>query len=665
MLRELPAALNSEMSLLKTPVSSGKRRRTSNKSGRRFTVKKESGQKNSLPSPAAFPRRAKKVHNAFRLMATGALFFVLLSTISSWRSRAAKRRIQHGGRGAEELGRHGSFHSLFSFRRGSRGVKSGKATNSAQKSVLESNATVPDIANQLEHEANGSETLTSGSGSAAVGISSDEDPKDSTENAPATNSRTEQIDEQAVSFEELPERIEWYSREDYKDGSRPMCRISKPYILSNGTILLPDWMEVHEKLLQRCGLGTHSFYPSSTGPVGLERTRDISSDVALTIHPERFQEPTHIASVYLTEHILKSSYLFDVFGGDAKPVDGVKEHHCYTSEKDSTCALPRPAQALLKPAIFVPKRIEIAPAAMWSRQLVDMFGKAHGHGHEATHLNASTILIKSHEGQSENLIGTSFRSILSTDGMFRHLPPNALLSSNFYSLSNGIDKSPKKREAGEECNVSIGIASSGEGKGGIQGAEDLKEKIEVLSKLAVSGSSVETRLISISPTVSLQDHIKEMQELDIYLGGSGDEMSSIGFLRSSSSAFELMPFGIKPNTHESLARALGLEYTNIRGKPQVDFFKRCIDGEIFNLRKKGTLAFTESPEWEEPVVKAWDDAVSEFVLSGSSSLDILTAEPPINNYHARVCAQRQNIEIAIEETARKIILLAKDKCSGS
>lgn len=655
------------MSSLKTPVSSGKRRRASNKSGRRFTVKKESGNKNNLPSPAAFPRKAKKVQNAFRLMATGAIFFILLSTITSWRSRVAKRRMQNGGRGAAELGRQSSFRSLFSFRLGRRAVKSGNANSFVEKSVLESHETVPGIANQIEQEPNGSVALDSRSESAAVGVSSDEDPKDPTENAPASKSEAGQVDEEPVSFEELPERIEWYSREDYKDGSRPMCRISSPYILSNGTILVPAWMENHDKLLQRCGLGTHSFYHSSTGPVGLERTRDISSDFALTIHPERFQEPTHIASVYLTEHILKSSYLFDVFGGDAKPVNGVKEHHCYTSENDSTCALPRPVPALLKPAIFVPKRIETAPTAMWSRQLIDMFGKAHGHGHEATHLNASTMLIKSHQGQSEHLIGTSFRSILTTDGMFRHLPPNALQHSNFYSLKNGIDKSPKQQVAGEECKVSIGIADSGEGegKGGIQGAENLREKIEVLSKLAVPGSSIETRLISISPTVSLPDHIKEMQELDIYLGGSGNEMSSIGFLRSSSSAFELMPFGIKPNTHESLARALGLEYTSIRGKPQVDFFKRCIDGEIFNLRKKGTLSFTESPEWQEPVAKAWDDAVSDFVLSGSSSLDILTAEPPINNYHARVCAQKQNIEIAIDETARKIILLAKEKCSGS
>lgn len=660
-----PAAeLKCKMSQLKTPVSSGKRRRASNKTGRRF-VKKDSSQKNSLPSPATFPRKVKKAHKVFRFMATGALFFIILSTMFSWRSRASKRRMRSGGRGASQLEKQRSFRSLFSFHMGRREKEPGDARDSLTGSAHGTNETVTNDTADTEQETTGNENDNNESSSEALGTASDVDAKDPSANAPSSNSEDDRSEEQSAPFEELPERIEWYSRDDFKEGSRPMCRISKPYILSNGTILVPDWMAQYDKLLLRCGLGTHSFYPSNTGPEGVERIRDIGSDFALTIHPERFQEPTHVASVYLTEHILKSSYLFDVFGGYAQPVDGVKEHHCYTSENDSTCALPRPVRSVLQPAIFVPKRIETGPKSMWSRQLVDMFGKAHGHGKEVTHLNASTILIKSHQGQSDDLIGTGFRSIMTTDGMFRHLPPNALQYSNFYSLKNAIDKSPKQREAGEECKVSIGIASSGNGEGGIQGVEDLKEKIEVLSKLAVPGSSIQAKVVSFLPTLSLEDHIKDMQGLDIYLAGSGDEMSSIGFLRSTSSAFELMPFGIKPNTHESLARALGLTYSTIRGKPQVDFFKTCLDGEIFNLRKKGTLKFTDSPDWEEPVVKAWDAAVGEFVLSGLSSFDILTAEPPINNYHARVCALKQNIEVAIEETARKIVRLAKEKCSGS
>lgn len=650
------------MSPLKTPVSSGKRRRAANKAGRRFTVKKDSSQKKSLPSPATLPKRAKKANSVVRFMAIGALFFVLLSTISSWRSRAVRRKLQSEGAIPTLSQKQRPFRSLFAFRLGRREKDPETASSASIGSAEEDGEAVPN--GDSKGEPLEIENMSGKSASQAVSSSLGEGGQENSHTV-TTEVEERQSEDITLSFEELPERIEWYSREDYKEGSRPMCRISKPFILSNGTILVPDWMAQYEKLLHRCGLGTHSFYSSNTGPEGLERLQDIEADFALTIHPERFQEPTHVASVYLTEHILKSSYLFDVFGGDARPGDGLKEHHCYTYENDSTCAQPRPVRSLLKPAIFVPKRIENGLKSAWSRRLVDMFGKAHGHGHDAIHLNASTILIKSHQGQAEGLVGTGFRSILTTDGMFRHLPPNSLQYSNFYSPKNGVEKSPKRKESEVGCKILVGIGAPADGEGGIKGIEDLKDKIEVLSRLAITGSSIQARIISFSPTNSLDEHIKEMQELDIYLAGSGDEMSSIGFLRWSSAAFELMPFGIKPTTHESLARALGLPYDTIRGKPSADGFKQCLDAEIFNLRKKGQLSYTESPEWEEPVLKAWNDAVGEFALSGSSSFDILKAEPPVNNYHARVCAQKQNIEVSVDEAARKVVLLAKEMCSSS
>lgn len=662
------------MGPLKIPVSSSKRRRSSQKTGRRFSTKKEMKKNDSLPHPAVYPRKAKRVQNAMRGMASVALFFIFLSTMSSWRSRTAKRRVSYvSGRNANS-GEPKTSRFSFSFRRwqsekaqanGSRTLKydsrddeGGATTESAETANRTTIAEIDTEKDETEHDKIHGETRAIDKNSSGSTSSSRQ-----ALNLSFGTSDEGQAEDKPAVLEELPERIEWYSRDDYKDGTRPMCRISKPYILSNGTILVPNWMRDYEKLLNRCGLGTHSYYTSQKRPEGLESIQDVGADFVLTIHPERFQEPTHVASVYLTEHILKSSYLFDVFGGDAQHVEGVKEHHCYTSEKDSTCALPRPVHTILKPAIFVPKRIENGPSALWSRQLLDMLGKAHGHGQDLIHLNASTVLLKKHKGESENLIGTGFRSIMTTDGMFRHLPTNALQHSNMYSLKNRIDKSPKEREVNGACAITIGIASSHERDGGIQGVDDLREKIEAVSKLAIPGSAVEAKSIIFSSEGSLQDHIKEMQQLDIFVGGSGGEMSSMGFLRSKSVAIELMPFGIKPNTHESMARALGIGYKNIRGKPQ-DSFKSCLEGEIFNLRKKGTLSYTELPDWEAPTVKAWDAAVGEFLLSGSSAFDILKAQRPVNNYYARVCAQKQNIEVAIDETARKIAAMAKEKCTG-
>lgn len=605
----------------------GKRRRASDKSGRRFTINRDASRRKGLPSPATLPRKKQRAQNTFRTMVAVALFCVFMSTMLEWRRRI-KRQLGMDGTASQN-----TFQGRF------------EGSTMSDASLRKPN--------DIDFDQEG------GNASSASNTST------SQENTNASSALAEsqrEDDDASLSFEELPERIEWYSRTDFKDGSRPMCRISKPYILSNGTIVLPDWMEKYERLLHRCGLGNHGFYPTDSGPVGLERTREIAADFALTVHPEKFQEPTHDPSVYLTEHILKSSYLFDVFSGKAQPLEGKGEHHCYTLSNDSTCALPRPARTLLAPAIFVPKKIELGPKSLWSRDHVEMFGAAHGHGKGVIHLNASSILIKEHQGLSENLLGTSFRSIMTMDGMFRHLPAGSLKRSSFYSTKNGIQKSPKNRDAPSDCKITVGIASPTEPLHGIQAVDEIKDKIEVLGKLALAGASIDVKKISYG-SVTLADHITEIQDLDLFLGGSGDEMSSIGYMRQSASALELMPFGIKPKTHESLARALDIKYHTLRGKPEVEAFKACLDGEVFNLRKKGTLKFTESPEWQQPVMQAWEEAVSEFVLSGSSNLDILSAGHPVNNYHARVCAQRQKIDISPDDIARQIIRMAKDTCS--
>lgn len=640
-------------------MGSSQRRRGSGKSGRRFSVKgssKKGSRKKGLPTPAAFPRKAHRGMNVLRTMAIGAFLFVFMSTAFSWRARARnKRQRELSAKGAPAEGTRSLF-SLFSFRRGKRVDASTFKTENEDinRNASNGNAGVFNASSGAE----GNPTLQSS-------IHQTLNSSVGSHNSDLTQSSSEGShgQEEALSFDELPERIEWYTRDDFKDGTRPMCRISKPILLSNGTILVPNWMAGYERLLQRCGLGTHSFYSVSNGPEGLDRIRDIDADFALTIHPEKFQEPTHDFSVFLTEHILKSSYLFDIFGGHAQPAEAVREHQCYTMENDSSCTLPRPVKALMRPALFVPKKIELSEKESWTHHLVNMFGVAHGNGRKAIHLNTSTILLKVHEGKSENLIGTSFNSILTTDGMFRHLPTNGLQHSNFFSEKNDISKGPKPGMDESKCQLLIGIAKSGDAMTGIDAVPDLKEKIDVLSRIAVSGSQVETKIINYDIQSSLQEHVKDMQDIDIYIGGSGDEMSSIGFLRAHSSVVELMPFGVRPNTHTNMARILGLQYVSTGGKPQIESFKRCIDGEIFNLRKKGKLSFTETPEWHDPLIKAWDDAVSEFVLQGKVNLDLLNVDGPIRNYHSKVCALRQKIEVGIDEVARKIVLIAKDMCS--
>lgn len=471
---------------------------------------------------------------------------------------------------------------------------------------------------------------------------------------------TKKTNEDPVLFDEPPERIELYTRDDFKEGMRPLCRISHPYILSNGTFLFPKWMEKHSRLLTRCAITRHGFYSSDEPPTFLRQVNSIDADFALTIQIERFQEPTRDESIYFTEHLLKASYLFDMFGGDGRQMEAVKEELCYMYEDNTNCTGKRPPQNALKPAVFVPRQIAEGSRQARSFKLIKMFGIAHGNGHGVIPLNTSSLLMSSHMGLKKDLLGTRFRSVLSTDGMFRHLPVEGLKNGNYFSAKNGVVRAKKPAVQNGKCSLIIGIVKSHD-ETGVKQAEELKGKLEVLTKFALPEALISVKLLDLV-SVPLDEHMKHIHDVDIFLAGSGGDLNSMGFMRDSGMVFELMPFGAQPNTHESLARVLGLGYKRVKSRPQTERFKQCIEAEIVKLRKSGKVAQTEKPDWQEPLMKAWDAAVAEFATTGSSDLDVLSAPSPIRNFYSRVCALSQAIDVNLDDTARQVILASKEKC---
>lgn len=683
------------MQPVSSPGLSSKRRRPIEMKGSRRFSTKDSRKKEIIPLSTSAPvsKKTKHVRKGVRLLTFIALFFIILSTVSVWHRRANLRRetqtfeaspqqadgevkLENPISASENQPDREDTNEVVRQRDPegqSEGVNSGTGSEEENQKVLsqpdvethDSEQKPPehnDSNTESNHDENSENSQSDTSkASEANKVTPEDHPHKNQEEEPKVDIKPVQH-EKPVPFEDVPERIEWYTRLDFKGGSRPICRITHPFILSNGTILLPDWMERHERILHRCALGSHGYYSPEVPPTAiLKESHNIDVDFALTIHLERFQEPTHDPSVFLTEHLLKSSYLFDIFTGNAKGSDAFKEKHCITALNGSECELPRPPPTGLKPGLFVPHRIETGQKGAWIYQMIDLFGTAYGSGEGVVHLNTSSVIMAPHQGKSDELVGTRFRSIMTMDGMFRHLPAEGLKHSLLYSKASGIDKQEKQFFKDGKCSLTIGIASS-EQADGFKGAAELQDKLNVMIKFAMPSAAIDVNLIE--PTQSLPEAIKQMQKIDIFLGGSGPELSNIGFMQPSSTVYELMPFAITPLAYQSLAKALGLNYESIRAKPRDDLFKKCIDGEIFQLRKQGKVSFSDSPDWLEPLMKAWDAAVAEFVLSGKSDFDVLTADPTIKNYQSRVCALRQEIEIGLDETARTVILTVKSKCGS-
>lgn len=297
----------------KTAISPGKRRRaTEGNGGRRFAAtesksKAKAKNKHRLPTPAVLPRKHRVAREGVRVIAFCAAFLIFVATIAAWRGREKNRRPladNFDSLSLQDLAEKNEVPvpiDTDAVRESA--VKNESITDSA-KALSSSDAA--DV--HTNHSQTG-ELAASAVNPDGLHIEAEKDldldgvPKgivSNVSNAGPTSDEGTAQDEVAIhkaalppvleaADEELPERIEWYTREDLKGGLRPICRISKPCLLSNGGIALPEWMQNYESLIHLCGISAHSFYASSTGPAGVEHMRDLDADFALTIRPERFQ----------------------------------------------------------------------------------------------------------------------------------------------------------------------------------------------------------------------------------------------------------------------------------------------------------------------------------------------------------------------------------------
>lgn len=493
-----------------------------------------------------------------------------------------------------------------------------------------------------------------------------EHPVSTTSNEDNNNGRNE--GEEEVIIKEFPSAIEWYTRDDMKAGQRPICRISRPCMLSNGMIALPMWMQGSEELLRRCGLGNQIYYKSLTSLPGARHVRMLGVDFALTIRPERFQEPTHALNIFLNEHLLKSSFLFDTFSGKTHTTSSLRVTHCIATKAGNDCSIRTNQNQKFRPGIFVPSKMrQSGKTHSFGLRLIHYFGRGYSEDRTVTHLNLSTILTKSHRDQNEGLSATCFRSILSVDAMFRHLPPQSLMKTSLLSKKNSITRSNRKRiipGAGKGCQLNIGIIDLSEGPRGIINVLELKQTIEQIGRLAIPGGIIIVELIRIENETTLEEHVRQIQNLDVFISGSGDEMSSSMFLRNGSQMFEILQFGMIPDTYRSLASALGISYFSLQAKPSSDIFKNCLETQVLNLRKKGILGDGENPRWWDPLMSTWDNAAAEFTLNGKTDFDILANQTNIANFDSRHCAKMQTLGLNYEEAARSIMLQAKSLCDS-
>lgn len=642
----------------KNTISSSKRRKGADSGQRRFSTrsKKKNGD-GGLPAPAGMGK-ARPRGFPVRMALILAFLLAVAAVVALWRRRSRRRQALIEGLDSDHvLGKSADTAKILD---GLKRRHSEEEDDNRNGSRADGGSDKPpfegeDGAAQNGGGGGGTEAESAGHAAAAAAAARD---------VPTTPHVRTEADEEAA-IKDFPSTIEWYERDDMKGGRRPLCRVAKPCLLSNGMLALPSWMQKSETLLHKCGLGAHIFYESLTDLPGVSNVQKLGVDFALTIHPERFQEPTHALSVFLNEHLLKSSFLFDTFAGNAHVGQDVRVSHCVTSSSGANeCTTPLAPPPGFHAALFVPRRMKISAKSRqhaYALGLIDMFGRAHAVDGHVVHLNLSTMLVKSHREMSDGLSATCFRSVLSADAMFRHLPPRSLSRSSLLSSKNSIERQPRARKSGA-CALTVGIFDLAEGPRGIVDIPALKNAISQISRLALPSATVTVDTIRADPDMALTDLIRSIQGFDVLIAGSGEELSGLSFLRENSLVFEILQFGMVPDTYRSLANILGVGYYSLQSRPASDTFKNCLETQILNLRKKGVLGGGEYPAWWGALMSAWDSAAADFTLSGKTDFDILSNHTAIANFDSRHCAKMQNLEFNHEEAARSIVLQAKSLC---
>ena len=69
---------------------------------------------------------------------------------------------------------------------------------------------------------------------------------------------------------------------------------------------------------------------------------------------------------------------------------------------------------------------------------------------------------------------------------------------------------------------------------------DFKATLENIGRLALRGGAVNVELIRAESDTTLDVHIRTIQNMDVIIGGSGDELSSVIFLRKSALVYEVL-----------------------------------------------------------------------------------------------------------------------------
>ncbi len=449
----------------------------------------------------------------------------------------------------------------------------------------------------------------------------------------------------------------------FTNGER-FCYIQGVCRVGDGTYLLPAWMEKLSGKITQCGVtniiySIHNAASISGKPTmvfkELPRANinisDAYRDVDI-IGGEAPRAEQHLLISDLTPLIL----LADMFMRPSAYKNSIKES-CFA--ESGACNRSKIYPMGLNPALLVDSAVSEVKDFMWPKGVIRLLRNGFGGSLQITDLHdIYGWRFRSH--------ASCFRSLLVTNATVSNFKPSTMPPDNFMFLANSLSRTPITKLMQPDrrrCDLKVLILNRFR-KGNILGADLLEKALSVLNKALFReypNASVQAETIYFQNS-SFHEQVAVMQEADIVVAAHSESNANLAFLRPGTSFLELLPFGVKPDSFRSIARAYDVDYRYVHAQPDTELFSRCMIH--FN---------TEAKEQRDVLMWNWNAAAKIFLNTTNNqrrneqSMYFLPEEGEENEQYSDLrnikdCANLQRISVNIKDLAKTVMKAAFSRC---
>lgn len=422
-----------------------------------------------------------------------------------------------------------------------------------------------------------------------------------------------------------------------------ICRVMNACLRKDGTLLLPEWMQRHDTILNfHCGQSKLEFSLSDTFvPAELKNADLVGLEYPRPSMP------------HFLEDFMSNTVIFDLVYGDHQV-----SKSCH-SRKGKDCDIFPGLSQGFRPAVLLPSRLQELKKNSWVRQFIKLM-KPRDIGKQAT------LLFNTESDESSQC----FKSAFFTRGPYNKnvIMADHLRNIHFLDL-NGIGKKPRNavkttfRGESEQniCDLNVTLSNRKLVDGArnrligryMMNIPELRTAIVKQAK-RIPGLKLNVETMTLEGR-SLWWQINGMQKTDIWVAGHSPLLTNMLFLRENSTVVEVQPFSYYPQTYERMALRLAhVQYDRYIAHPDLEGFEKCIQ----SLYPKKHRSYEKATK----LLEKFSKAAQKYEQSDSTHSLTLTNFNDTSLRYVTKCAQMQRLDTNAKNLAIAIVRHARLRC---